>query len=55
LLAAILLGLDCIVTAEAGAEKTMPFIMLLLVGPKEKKVVMIILPHLNTLEHDQVV
>ena len=48
---ALLLGLDCSVIAGAGAGKTTPFILPLLV--ETKKIVVIISP-LNALEEDQV-
>ena len=49
---ALILGLDCILIAETGAGKTMPFIMPLLVDDTKKKMVIVISP-LNALETDQ--
>lgn len=48
---ALLLGLDCVVTAGTGAGKTMPFIMPLLIHPKKH---VIVISPLDALENDQV-
>jgi hypothetical protein len=49
----LILGLDCIAIAGAGAGKTMPFAMPLLMDQNKGKVVVVISP-LNELEFEQV-
>ena len=50
---ALILGLDCIVIAGTGVEKTIPFVLPLFLPDSQDKMVIIILP-LNALETEHV-